>query len=399
MTQHRLSALTRRMLDDAGLPVSEPMACGLGGGIGFLYAIFEYKGVDHPLLTIVAQHHPQPWLEAVAQHLNSARPTVELTAVTSSTAKAALAKLDTTLDAKLDTVILDTTPGTPTPAWITVGRGGLPWHDLPAGPLAEAEAADPYPVVVTRAEIPRSYLIDDADGAPHTLTADELAAAWSLHKKGKFAIETLAPADSVAPANPTTPAAPLAITADVVRASVATTIAHLTGPVIHHAFDTNFGFSGMRKLATELRDDRTKSGWRRRFGDEAAFGVGMLRLAECLTWAHTAAGGTRPLFAEFLREAAELLPAGERDVWREAATAADAAGTTWTLVADTAAAAATPATATGPATAPAAATDPTVNPTNDPATTFDTLATLVEQAIEHEELMVALLEGSLTRGA
>lgn len=61
--QHGPSALSRHLLAQAGLDLSEPMACGLGGGIGFLYAVFEYKAVPYPLLTIVAQHHPQPWFE------------------------------------------------------------------------------------------------------------------------------------------------------------------------------------------------------------------------------------------------------------------------------------------------------------------------------------------------
>ncbi|MBR22196.1 MAG: hypothetical protein CMF57_07125 [Leifsonia sp.] len=366
--QHRVSALARTMLAAAGLPVSEPMACGLGGGIGFLYAIFQYKQVEHPMLTIVAQHHPQPWLEAVTAHLNAASPAVEHRIVTSSSAKAAFDKLDATLETS--------------PAWITVGRGGLPWHEIPEGPLGAAEAADPYPVVVTRGPEAGAYLIDDADGEMHTLSADELATAWALHKKGRFAIETLAPlsADTGVGADPAdgggfhSEVVEASPTPDAVRASVATTVAHLTGPVIHHAFDSNFGLSGMRKLATELRDDRTKAGWRRRFGDARSFEVGMLRLAECLTWVHTAPGGTRPLFAEFLREAAELLPAAERESWREAAREADAAGECWARVADTAAAGST------------GNTDST-----DKEATFDEFADLVEQAIAHEERMVVQL--------
>ena len=56
--EHRPSSLCRHLLAHAGLELSEPMVCGLGGGIGFLYAIFEYRTEPNPLLTIVAQHHP-----------------------------------------------------------------------------------------------------------------------------------------------------------------------------------------------------------------------------------------------------------------------------------------------------------------------------------------------------
>ncbi|MBX7266563.1 hypothetical protein KIF24_11290 [Micromonospora sp. Llam7] len=42
------------------------------GVIGFMYAVFEYAAVPHPLLTIVAQHHPQPWAPAVLDRLGLA---------------------------------------------------------------------------------------------------------------------------------------------------------------------------------------------------------------------------------------------------------------------------------------------------------------------------------------
>src|SRR5690606_12820236 len=60
---HRESALVQRLLASAGVELSEAMACGLGGGIGFMYAVFEYKQAPHPLLTFVTQHHPRPWAE------------------------------------------------------------------------------------------------------------------------------------------------------------------------------------------------------------------------------------------------------------------------------------------------------------------------------------------------
>src|SRR5690554_6003609 len=122
---HGPSGLARHLLAQAGIDVSEAMACGLGGGIGFLYAIFEYAQVPHPMLTIVAQHHPQPWLEATAQHLGLALGTA-----TSSRAAVALAKLDAALDGGRA-------------AQVTVGRGFLPWHTTSA-----EEAAEPYAVVV-----------------------------------------------------------------------------------------------------------------------------------------------------------------------------------------------------------------------------------------------------------
>ena len=60
--QHHASTMLAHLLAQAGVraphtgePFSEAMLAGLAGGIGFMYAVFEYKGW-HPILTIVAQH-------------------------------------------------------------------------------------------------------------------------------------------------------------------------------------------------------------------------------------------------------------------------------------------------------------------------------------------------------
>ena len=81
----------------------------LSGGIGFLHAIFDYSRLPVPLLTVVAQHHPQPWFEAVTTHLGVT------TTLTSSSPRTALAKLDAALDAGR-------------PALIVTWRGLLPWY-------------------------------------------------------------------------------------------------------------------------------------------------------------------------------------------------------------------------------------------------------------------------------
>ncbi|MGH3315892.1 MAG: BtrH N-terminal domain-containing protein [Nocardioidaceae bacterium] len=159
---HQPSALVRHMLAVAGIDVSEPMACGLGGGVGFLYAVFDYRQVDHLLLTIVAQHHPMPWPSAVAQNLG-----LELETVHSSSATAARRKLDACLDRG-------------EPAQLTVGRGLLPQH-----PDVSLEAADPYQVVVAGRH-GDEYLVDDLAPTPHLIEGDRLLEAWAAHRKGRF---------------------------------------------------------------------------------------------------------------------------------------------------------------------------------------------------------------------
>ncbi|NHF61846.1 BtrH N-terminal domain-containing protein [Microcella pacifica] len=334
---HVPSALTRHLLAQAGLEVSEAVACGLGGGIGFLYAVFEYKQVPHPLLTIVAQHHPEPWLDAVARHTG-----VELTTATSSSAAAALRKLDAALE-------------TGSAAQLTLARGALPWHE----PVEQAERADPHRIVVAGRR-GGAYLVDDGLGSPHAIGPDALAAAWTAHRKGRFALQTIGAANDVD--------LPRAM-----RAAIATTHAHLTGPVLGNYFDVNMGLSGIAKLSADLHDTSTKSGWCRRFGTPEAFQAGMTRLAECLTWAHTAEGGTRPLYAEFLTEAA-LIAGLDLDA---AAAAASASGDGWRSITDLAAQAAT-----------------TQAPADD---LFDELARLVDGCLAHEQRLASALAAALER--
>lgn len=144
--EHAPSTLVARLLGRAGVPLSEPMACGLGGGVGFLYAVFEYAQVPHPLLTIVAQHHPQPWLDAAA-------------------GRAAL---------------------------VTVARGGLPWH-RDAGP---EEAADPYPVVVAGRRY-GTYLVgpDDDPAATFAELAARVAEVLDVERRLTAALRAAVAAD------------------------------------------------------------------------------------------------------------------------------------------------------------------------------------------------------------
>lgn len=295
--RHHESVLVRRMLSAAGLDVSEAMVCGLGGGIGFLYAVFEYKAVDHPLLTIVTQHHPTPWLEAVSTHLGAATTTL-----TSSSPQRAHVKLRRALDDGR-------------PVLVQVARGLLPWHET----APDHEAADPYPVLVIGREGEDLVVLD---GHERRIGADRLAVAWAAHRKGRFSVTTLDGAGS--------PDLGWAV-----DRAVATTHAHLTGPVLGHAFDVNLGLSGVARLRDDLLDSRSARGWARRFGAEHAFEAARWRLAECLTWAHGAEGATRLVYADFLAETGRA----------RAASLSREAGVQWSAIADVAGAEADPAVA------------------------------------------------------
>ncbi|OJF15158.1 BtrH N-terminal domain-containing protein [Couchioplanes caeruleus] len=279
--QHRLSSLAVHLLRQAGVACSEAMVCGLAGGVGFMYAVFEYRGMP-PIVTIVAQHHPDPWVESALRRL----PLTFVEEHSTSTPRA-LAALRAAVERGK-------------PVYVSVDRSRLPWHGGQA-----ALATEPYGIVVAGID-GDTVLIDDSAAVPHRLSLDEFAAAWAGHKKGRHHRIVV---ESVAAGRPE------------VDDAIATTVAHLTGPVLGHGFDANFGFSGMRRLADQLRDGRTKSGWQRRLGSPESFGTAMRRLYECLELSYTGPGGTRPLYADFLDEAAAMLGrpalAGAAKLFRE----------------------------------------------------------------------------------
>jgi len=198
-------------LGRAGLPISEPMTCGLGGGIGSLYAVFEYAAVPHPLLTIVTQHHSAPWLETAAQHLG-----LTTVRVTSSPVVAAITKLGKAVDGGR-------------PAWVVVGRGHLPWHS----DGRPEETADPYPVLVTAHEGSEFILEDDGPIRPdrrRPISASPGPRTARVAWRSPRVDSSSGTVDLAAAA----------------RLAVRTTHAHLTGPVIGNSFSCG-----------HVEDDRT----------------------------------------------------------------------------------------------------------------------------------------------
>src|SRR5690606_5255616 len=115
----------------------------------------------------------------------------------------------------------------PISALLTVGKAGLPWHEG----VDPMEAYDPYDVVVAGKD-GDAYLVDDCGESLERASAAELGRAWSLHKKGRFAVRTFA-----------VPEGGPKDTATAVGSAVSTTVAHMTGPVLGNAFDVNFGLS------------------------------------------------------------------------------------------------------------------------------------------------------------
>jgi hypothetical protein len=269
--QHRQSALLAHALEVQGVTYSEAMLAGLAGGVGFMYFVFEYQDMP-PLMTIVAQHHPEPWAPAALSRLN-----VSYVEEHSGKFPAALAKLRKAVSAGR-------------PVLASVDRSRLPWHGLEPGFGTDAH------VVAVAGLTEDTVHLDDDGPMPYAMSVQPFGEAWSAYRKGRHHALVVGAAGEVD-------------LAGAIRSALATTVAHLTGPVLGNNFDVNFGFSGMAKLAAQLRDSRTKNGWPQRFGAPVPFAHGVRRLYECLELEYTAPGATRPVYADFLDEAAPLVSA------------------------------------------------------------------------------------------
>jgi len=279
-----------------GEPWTEAALAGLAGGIGFMYFVFEYAG-HVPTMTIVSRAHPEPYLPAAL-----GRAGLPFTESGTSSARRA--------EQTVRAAIADGRP-----VVCTVDRAALPWQGVDG-----AWGPEPHEVAVAGID-GNDVLLDDERVHPHRLPLADFLAAWSAYRKGRH--HALVVAGAGVPVDLET----------AVDDAVSSMCRRLTGPVLGNAFDVNFGFSGMAKLAAQLRDGTTATGWTRRYGEPRALFSGLRRLHDCLEVEYGGPGATRPLVAEFLTE---MDGAFARPAWRAAAGLLTAAGTAWSAVASTA---------------------------------------------------------------
>lgn len=283
---HRESALLSRVLRQAGITASEAMLAGLGGGIGFMYFVFEYKG-HHPMMTIVTQAHPEPMIPAALD-----RAGIEHEVRQTGSPRVAERNLRDALAS---------------------GRAAI--------------CRTGHEVAVVGIDGDTAY-VDDRCVEPCAWPIERFMAAWSGVKKDRHHMITVtgSSAPGIAPGPAGTPAAGTPAAGAGVTAAIRDTAGKLTGGgVLGNAFDVNFGLSGMRKFAAQLDDTEGKQGWVRRFSDPEAFFIGMTRLHDCLELEYGSPGATRPVYADFLDEV------GGGD---EAAGLYRRAGAVWTELAD-----------------------------------------------------------------
>jgi hypothetical protein len=271
---HALSFAGLRHPD--GSPIDETTAFGLCGGIGFLYAVFEYKG-HPPMLTIVARSNSMP-VPFVTAGLEGAG--VPWQALASATPKVAAKHLD---EALADGV----------PVLCHVDLAGLPYHGTPP----ELAGAGPHVVgVVGRDPDSGDLWLDDRAAVPLRVARETFDAARAIHKKSKHWLVRIDPVEGAA----------AVLDAARIRAALQRAVrGYDESPA--KSFASNIGIAGLTKWARLLVDRKDAKAWCKVFSEPAHACTGLRRTYDCLEHDYTAPAAGRSVFADFVRRAAGWL--------------------------------------------------------------------------------------------
>jgi hypothetical protein len=280
-----------------GLPLSEALLLGIGGGVGGGYWLFEFTGAPKALVlgTRHRWHQPHLFLSALCERLG-----LPLTVHETAGARSAEADMSAALAA---------------------GRRPIAWVD---------QASLPYMSIGSQWEKFWIHIvgvrgIDAETGA--ILVDDRAAEPWLV------AAETFAHARKAITSNrhrlmvPEPPAAPL--TPERLEAAILGGIRvgmdeHLHPPI------KNFGLPAFAKFADLVANTRQKKGWPAVFTAPAELLWALGGLHHGIETNGTGGGAFRPMYAEFLTEAAEVV---RRPGLAEAAAAFREIGVQWSALA------------------------------------------------------------------
>lgn len=287
-------------LPETKKPYSESLLLGLCGGLGFLYAIFEYKG-HLPILSLAtrSQSMPQNFVMEGIKRLK-----IRHTVSTSSSAKVAQKALDESL-AKGQ------------PALCIIDPAFFPHYGIPS-----CLAGLYYHYVVVAGQDGDDYWIDDRSATPKRVSKEALAKARAGCKRAKHALASLQ--DQSPDFN---------LKAALNDALKTTVNALEKGEVgVPDSFKGNCGFAGLQKWIKLLGDARTKKGWLKAYPEGDRAWAVLRRSYECIQFDYTAPAASRPAYSDFLESAAELL---DRPLLKKAAEQFRQSGQLWDELANT----------------------------------------------------------------
>lgn len=261
-----------------GEPFSETMLLGIGGGVGFLYMVFELH--DTPYVFVGGRYHGDI-MNPICQRLGIKLETLQ----TGSKKTARKHLLETLADDK--------------PAIVWVASAGLPYYGLPVEML---KWTNPVPVIVYGYDDDaQTVTIADLPAQPQTVVPNALTTARAGQPYIKNRLMVVEPPEK------------LADLAEAIRAGIRATCHSLQEPPI-----SNGGLLGMMKWADMLVNTRNKKGWHRLFTEQTDHLYesykGVYLSLECEA---TSGSAFRGQYADFLEEAAIVL--GDADAAHTAA--------------------------------------------------------------------------------
>ncbi|MFT5682257.1 MAG: hypothetical protein ACI8RZ_003175 [Myxococcota bacterium] len=249
-------------------PYTEAMIAGLGGGIGFSYFVYEQRAEPARLdLNSRFQSRRQDFIDGVLK-----RSGVRVAVSQTSSPRRAQDDLFATLDSGRAAIC-------------TVDPPLLPHRGLPL--RLRGRTSQLVSVIGTDGD---DVLIDDLCQEPIRLSADQLSAARQSYRRARQRMMVVAP--PLVSVNPA---------AAVREALVSTCRLFLNPPV------SNFGFAGLEKWASLLTNQQNRRGWPRLFAPPRALFSALHHTYTHLRYERAAPGAMRPMFADFLEEAADIL--------------------------------------------------------------------------------------------
>ncbi len=276
-----------------GQPFSEELLFGIGGGVGVGYYAIEMCGVS--ALALGMRHL---WENGRA-FLEGACTRIGATANVSETAgrKAAERNLREALDRGL-------------PAIVWTDKASLPYHGLPPELVKYMiHIVGVYGISDDGARV----LIDDRAPFPMTVTRDQLEDARAAITSSKNRLMTILP-----------PPAPGDLEG-AVRAGIRACHERLLAPPIK-----NFGLAALPKWAGLMVSTGDKKGWPRAFPPGASLYHALVSVFESVETSAGGGGAFRPMYADFLEQAAPIVRTPELT---EAAEAFRESGRCWTALA------------------------------------------------------------------
>ena len=272
----------RTLLAAAGLraphtnePFTEAMLFGIAGGVGIGMFAFLYEKANFASFYLAGRND---WANDV-RYLTRAAERLGVEALVTEGVKPASHAIAAALAG-----------GDPCIVWLDAA--GLPYKAMPA---MLSGMASHIVVLYAIDDSTKTARIGDLSDAPIEIPSDVLAAARARIKKDKNRVMTVRAGASVPPLG------------TLVRAGLEACRDGLLGANAIGGSKTNFSLDALRVWGDRLHGSRDKDSWERVFTPGARLWRGLTSINEYVEHYGTGGGLCRPLFAEFLAEAASAL--------------------------------------------------------------------------------------------